>query len=60
MCHVQKLELNYNKIGDAGLTALAKAVESGALPKCKSIELFGNPASDEAKQAVRKAISNRR
>ena len=32
MCHTQELSLHGNKIGDAGLTALAKAVESGALP----------------------------
>jgi hypothetical protein len=31
MCHTQLLDLSLNKIGDAGLTALAKAVESGAL-----------------------------
>ena len=33
MCHVQVLELDNNKISDAGLTAFAKAVESGALDK---------------------------
>ena len=33
MCHTQELNLNDNHIGDAGLTALAKAVESGALDK---------------------------
>jgi hypothetical protein len=31
MCHTQVLHLVANLIGDAGLTALAKAVESGAL-----------------------------
>ena len=31
MCHTQELHLYRNQIGDAGLTALAKAVESGAL-----------------------------
>ena len=31
MCHTQELNLYDNQIGDAGLTALAKAVESGAL-----------------------------
>jgi hypothetical protein len=31
MCHTQGLGLGGNQIGDAGLTALAKAVESGAL-----------------------------
>ena len=60
MCHTQVLNLYENQIGDAGLTALAKAVESGALPKCTGIGLGGNPASDEAKQAVRDAIANRK
>ena len=31
MCHTQELRLFSNNIGDAGLTALAKAVEGGAL-----------------------------
>jgi len=31
MCHTQWLDLGGNNIGDAGLTSLAKAVESGAL-----------------------------
>ena len=31
MCHTQVLDLSGNQIGEAGLTALAKAVESGAL-----------------------------
>ena len=60
MCHTQFLNLYNNQIADAGLTALAKGVESGALPKCTRIVLVGNPASDEAKQAVRDAIANRK
>ena len=59
MCHTQDLGLFSNNIGNAGLTALAKAVESGALPKCTTIMTFGNPASDEAKQAVEVAIASR-
>ena len=35
MCHTQGLQLGGNQIGDAGLTTLAKAVESGALDKIK-------------------------
>ena len=31
ICHTQVLEVGDNQIGDAGLDALAKAVESGAL-----------------------------
>ena len=59
MCHTQELWLNSNNIGDAGLTALAKAVESGALPKCTTIYMDGNPASDEAKTSVKRALKDR-
>ena len=53
------LVLENNKISDAGLTAFAKAVESGALPKCTTILMRGNPASEEARQAVKDAIASR-
>ena len=43
MCHTQELNLYNNQIGDAGLTALAKAVESGALASLEMVELSGNP-----------------
>ena len=49
-----------NNIGDAGLTAFAKAVESGALPKCTTIFTGVNPASAEAQQAVMDAIASRK
>ena len=45
MCHTQVLELGGNQIGDAGLTALAKAVESGALDNIASIYLSRNPGN---------------
>jgi hypothetical protein len=59
MCHMQVLSLYNNKISDAGLTALAKAVESGALPKCTYIDVDENPASEEARQAVQEALEQR-
>ena len=59
MCHTQELGLGRNQIGDAGLTALAKACASGALPKCTTIATGGNPASAEAKQGVKDAIASR-
>ena len=58
-CHAQNLRLTSNKIGDAGITALASALGSGALPKCTTITTFGNPASNEAQQAVKDAIASR-
>ena len=47
ICHTQQLWLSNNKIGDAGLTALAKAVESGALALLKELELGGNQIGDD-------------
>ena len=59
MCHTQELWLKENKIGDAGLTALAKAVESGALAPGASIVLSGNNATETGKQAMRDAAKAR-
>ena len=47
MCHAQILRLNDNNIGDAGLTALAKAVESGALDKLTVLHLAANQITDD-------------
>ena len=53
MCHTQELSLYGNKIGDAGLTALAKAVESGGLASLKKLALDDkeHPALKAACQA---------
>ena len=59
MCYMQWLSLSNNKISDVGMTAFADAVGKGALPTCTFIGLNGNPASDEAQQAVKDAIKNR-
>ena len=59
MCNMQVLQLQYNQIGDAGMSALADALGKGALPKCTTIAMDGNPASAEAKQGVKDAIANR-
>jgi hypothetical protein len=48
MCHTQELSLYGNKIGDAGLTALAKAVESGALSKLNILFIESPSAEVEA------------
>ena len=44
---VQTLELSSNKIGDAGVTALAKACASGSLAKLTGVFLEGNPGSSD-------------
>ena len=53
MCHMQELALDCNKISDAGLTALAKAVESGALPSLDTLLVDDeeHPALNAACQA---------
>ena len=59
MCHTQELYLYENKIGDAGLTALAKAVESGALAPGAKVNLSANSATETGKQAMRDAAKAR-
>ena len=48
--------LSDNNIGDDGLRALSSALAEGALPACRACFVDGNPASDEAQQAVQDAI----
>ena len=57
MCHVQALGLSDNNIGDAGLAALAKAVESGALASLETIWLHENPGDSAP---VHKALEERK
>ena len=57
ICHTQLLQLGGNQIGDAGLTALAKAVESGALPALEKLNLFRNQIGDAGLQAFADAVS---
>ena len=58
MCHTQTLGLEANQIGDAGLAALAKAVESGALAKCTYINLGVNQIGDAGLSALAGALSS--
>ena len=60
MDKLQVLRLTNNKVGYAGMTALATALGSGALSKCTSIGIKGNPASKEAQQAVKDALREKR
>ena len=53
------LVLENNKISDAGLTAFAKAVESGALAPGAMLFLGGNNATETGKQAMRNAAEAR-
>jgi Leucine-rich repeat (LRR) protein len=56
--HTQELSLYGNEIGDAGLTALAKAVESGALAQLTELRLGFNKIGDVGMQALVGAVSN--
>ena len=57
--HAQRLELWGNSIGNEGLTAFAKAVESGALAPGADVFLRGNSATETGKQAMRDAAKAR-
>ena len=62
MCHacpLQKLVLNFNQIGDAGVTALANACAGGAMAHLDDLFLSDNPISEKAKDTMRTAMSNR-
>ena len=48
-----------NNIGDAGLTAFAKAVESGALASVTFIDLDNNKATEAGKKAMRDVAQTR-
>ena len=58
MCHTQRLWLSHNSIGDAGLTALAKAVESGALASLKKLYLHQNSIGDDGLKAFAEACAS--
>ena len=59
MCFMQFLDLQNNQIADAGLTAFAKAVESGALAPGAKVYLMRNSATETGKQAMRDAAKAR-
>ena len=56
---MQFLNLQSNQIADAGLTAFAKAVESGALAPGAEVYLNDNSATETGKQAMRDAAKAR-
>ena len=47
------LELGYNNITDAGVVALAKALEKGALPKLRELYMQHNFIGDEGAKALK-------
>ena len=57
VCHTQDLSLSFNKVGNAGLTALAKAVESGALAALEFLDLERNAIGDAGISALATALT---
>ena len=55
---MQTLELTLNKIADAGLTALAKAVESGALASLETLNLGVNKIGNDGMKALADACAS--
>ena len=51
-CAVQELQLQFNQIGDAGVTALANACASGSLASITEIYLQDNKATQVGKEAM--------
>ncbi len=53
---LRSLELHRNEIGDEGMRHLSDAFARGAVPTLQSVVLGGNPASEEAQQAVQDTL----
>ena len=60
LAKLERLNLDYTKITDAGCTALASALDNGALPALEFLSLVGIPASAAAKEAVHVALARSR
>ena len=43
MCHTQRLDLDNNRVGDAGVTALAQAAAGGAMASLKELVMNDGP-----------------
>ena len=55
--YTQKLYLQFNQIGDAGVTALAQACAAGALAQCTTLVLGGNKIGDKGIEALSEALA---
>ena len=55
---LEQLDLQYNRITDAGCATLASALRGGALPALTDLDLGKNPAASQQAQAtVQAALS---
>ena len=58
MTECRRLYLAYNSIGDEGIFAVANALRAGKMRALEVIDIRGNPAKHEARQAVRDALDD--
>jgi hypothetical protein len=56
---LEKLWIYKNRVGDAGLGALRDALLNGRLARLTSLQVEGNPASNEAQIATIEAVKQR-
>ena len=49
----EKLELGENKLGTAGVRAIGKVIEAGALPRLKELHIEDNGADDETREWIK-------
>ena len=52
----KRLFLGQNKMGDEGIRAIAEGLRQGRATSLESIDIRGNPAKADARQAVRNAV----
>ena len=55
---LEKLDLRYNKIGNEGLTALARALADGAAPKLEKLNVNYNKIGNEGLTALARALAD--
>ena len=48
----ESLDLDENKLGTAGVRAIGKVIEAGALPQLKVLNITGNGADDETREWI--------
>ena len=58
MCNTQKLLLNGNKIGDAGMIKFSEALVGGALPSLWHLDLESNTIGDVGLSALASACAS--
>ena len=49
----EKLYINRNKLGTAGVRAIGKVIEAGALPRLKKLDVEDNGADDETREWIK-------